>query len=438
LKSRLSRDSSLSLTCPREGCCLSFSIKPSIASTTVKNLVISAIRVLIGSAPDSMPSKLWVQGRKIEVTPHVKRWYNIPLTVEEIALGVRGGCVSLRIAPTLDLTHRPILESLEVFGSNRDSVVIPQTYFAISTSNQRQRTSLPPGIELSQTYTEDSEKLNTSLSLAVRGITNLCKLIGSSTPVSKSEKNILWQLIQETALHPDKQLRLNLQTLAEFAEPDERERERESDDRVLKGCSAWLHECMSMISLAIKENEGGNKTKAERIWRTIRGGVHDSLRTCTLIAKERPINFLQSTRVVLESKETRSIAVAASKVILTGMRQSSGFDDLTSDVVVLTLTEMAINLLSDESSKHLKNVPSFNIIREYLDSPNSCVVEKCCGAISTFFNDHGSARIRHCDNPDLFAQLEAARLVAYQCDGCLICPMRDVRFTILEEDEGIE
>ena len=72
-------------------------------------------------------------------------------------------------------------------------------------------------------------------------------------------------------------------------------------------------------------------------------------------------------------------------------------------------------------------------IREFLDVANVST----CEAISTFFQDNESEQNKS-SIPDLFVQLEAARRVGYQCDSCGICPMKKVRYTILEEDYGME
>jgi len=127
LKTRLARDSSSSFECPRrEGCCLAISLthnKESVGrSKSVAKppeLVISAIRVLIGSSSEYMPSKISVQGRAIDITPRLKRWYNITLTEEEIARGVRTGLVTLWVGQSFDPTNSPVLDSVEIFASER-------------------------------------------------------------------------------------------------------------------------------------------------------------------------------------------------------------------------------------------------------------------------------------------------------------------------------
>jgi hypothetical protein len=372
---------------------------------------------------------MFVQGRKIDVTPRVKRWYNIPFTEEEIALGVRTGFVTLLwTGPSFDPEKNSTIDAVEVYASDRQSLVFPRHYYLPELS--------PPILDKTKHKSDfdDKEGHKTSgLQYAVRAIRNLCELVSPGGIASESGMSVLWQLIQDTALHPNKQLREELQELAKFLEPDKGVRYRVQDDRVLTGCSMSLDECKQFVgSTEMEPNEGASSTNK---WKSISSLVRDCLTASSFIASERPINYLQSMENMLEKEITSgSIALKTSKLVLEGLHKTPFFGELTESVVTLSLTEMAINLLSNNSPKHSKSFAQFGNIRDYLDCADSCVVEKCCEAISSFFRDHGSIDSQH----DLFSQLEAARLVAYQCDSCAQIPLKDVRYTLIEEDLGIE
>ena len=445
LKDKLARDSSSSFVSPRrEGCCIRVSLSENIETksrskviASMPNLVISAIRVLVGSASDYMPSKILVQGRTIDITPKMKRWYNVPLTEEEIACGMRTGFVSLWIGPSFDPTNAPIIDSVEVFASDRKSLQssLPRSYFA-SMSTPRSKDSYNMGMGASETNLSDNEDTFNDLIFGVRATTDLCDLIGPSIRVSDIGKSLLRQLIQVTTVHPEKELRESLQLLSNSLDSDARSKWSFQDENMLIGCSRSLDECNALL------NESGSYIQDSRIysddlkWKAIRMVLQDCLKVSALIARERPSNYLQSMGNMQENNlKSGSIAIEASKLILKGLEKSTGFEELIGGdrgIVTLSLTEMAIVVYMDDSTS-TKDFIQINQIRQFLDVANLST----CEAISTFFQDNENEQDKN-SIPDLFVQMEAARRVAYQCDSCGICPMKKVRYTILEDDYGIE
>jgi len=93
-KRKLSLNSTEYLVCPsREGCTLTAGLQPKVGQTENKDLAIVAIRVLVGTMPDLIPSEVAIvgSGRSIKLKRNVKRWYDFPLTDEEILLAARNG-----------------------------------------------------------------------------------------------------------------------------------------------------------------------------------------------------------------------------------------------------------------------------------------------------------------------------------------------------------
>jgi hypothetical protein len=113
---KLSRENDLYLTSPRrEGCTLIVSLIHEAKSSTFPEHdfpmgdlppavssphVLAGLRVLVGStSTDRIPRYLYIEGRQIELTPGIKKWYSIQLTAEEIAISVRNGFIALGIGP---------------------------------------------------------------------------------------------------------------------------------------------------------------------------------------------------------------------------------------------------------------------------------------------------------------------------------------------------
>ena len=111
IKKKLGLNNNEFVICPsREGCTLTTRITPSATSTKLqvtepvtkttvpeKDLVIVAVRVLVGSMPELIPNHVVIMGRTIKMEKSVKRWYDFPLTDEEVLLSQRNGFGECRI-----------------------------------------------------------------------------------------------------------------------------------------------------------------------------------------------------------------------------------------------------------------------------------------------------------------------------------------------------
>jgi hypothetical protein len=401
-----------------------------------RDLVIVAIRILVGStSSDCIPSKIFIQGRPVDLTPGVKKWYSVPLTKEEIAMSIRNGLVSVGIGPSFEASHNPLVDSVEVYAAERETVQewLPRAYFS-TTADTDSTGSIPH-----HTTGEVGEALGcpNGLILSARALTHVVELLGAGkTSNSDVERSFLKQLVQDTALDRDKRLSECVEGLIERLEPDSRARKSFYDTSILFGCSKVLSGAYEWEMDA----DGDDSENPTAKWKAVKFLLHDCLKSAAAIARERPMNYLQSVQKIVESKVSAgSIAVDASKMIIEGLRRSVVYEDLITGpggIVDLALTEMAIDLNADTS--HSKNFAKFEVIRCLLESNKPSVVEKCCDAVSAFCRNHVCGEGALNDRPDLFTLLQHARLVAYQCDSCAVMPMKEIRYTLLEEDHDIE
>lgn len=407
LKVSLSRESSSHFASPRrDGCSLILTLKgkatqnsPTLGSATnpsqdhCSDLVIAAVRILVGSGStfEYTPTHVCVNGRRIEVKPRSKRWLNVPLTKEEISLGIRNGCVCIFIGTAYDPTNRPIVDAVEVYAMPRESVnFVSKTYYTtvdVNTQLMSQQTSLP------------KDGLSNTLGLSVRALINLTELMNPSNAKMTAESaTVLGTVIEETVLHPDKTLFRMLRRLSESLDPDSKMR---WSDSALKGCARALDECQDMLRNTSVSSD--DLTAPKNMGKSIRSVVHECIQAALAIATERPVNYLQSM-----GGTPGSIAVKATKLVAQGLQQSRNFEGMLASMVTLLLTEIAID----------SNLVQISSLQAFLDSD----AKRCCGAISAFFSGEHGVKI--------IEQLEAARLVAYQCDGCAVCPMTEVRYTL--------
>lgn len=469
LKSRLSRDSGSSLVCPsREGCTITVRLRQHTSTEVTSkpqacrspgdsksgdsdDLVIAAIRVLVGGSSNYIPSKIYIQGRPIIITPRLKKWYCLPLTNEEIALGVRNGFVSVGLGPAFDSSSNCVVDSVEVYGVKRSSTEswLPTTYFA----REEKSPSIMYPLASSDTTTPvtlegESDGPTDGLISSARALTFFCELVGSNKFISEGERDFLRQLVQETALERDSQVRECVQTLLERLDSDQRSRRSFHDESVLIGCSKALSNTKvivddlssAMVAMSDEDYDDSSGIELSLRWKAIGLVLRDCLQAASFIARERPMNYLQSMEKLVENNaSSASIAVDASKLILEGFRNSAHYEDLvrgSNGIIDLALMEMAIELNTD--SPHSKQFASFDVVRGFLESKDSNLVQRCCDSISAFCRRYGSTAEGIASTPDLFMLLQHARLVAYQCDACALFPMKKIRYTLLEGDHDIE
>jgi hypothetical protein len=451
LKTRLSRDSSVFLMCPRrEGCTLTVSIRQKhieggeTSRTNDKksqsekgDFVIAALRILVGStSPDNIPSKIYIEGRPVDITPGVKKWYSLPLTEEEIALSTRNGLVSVGIGQSFDSSNNPLVDSVEVYTAERRMVDdwLPKSYFSPKP--------LPAlGVVKKQSATDVNvqDDAPNGLILSARALTHLSELLGFGKMMSDAERDFLKQLVQDTALDRDRKVSVCVENLLERLEPDARARKSFYDESILFGCSKALGRSRETVSES-ETDHSGEKSSPSAKWNAVRLVLQDCLKSAASIARERPMNYLQSMETIVgNGVSSGSIAVDSSKLILEGFRKSINFEDLiggAGGIVDLSLTEMAIELNTDSEQS---NFAKFDVIRGLLESQKSTVVEGCCEAVSTFLcRSHGGGEQAGSETPDLFTLLQQSRLVAYKCDSCALFPMKEIRYTLLEELFDIE
>jgi hypothetical protein len=112
-KKKLSLNNSEFISSPnREGCTLTARLDSN--ATNARDLAIVAVRVLVGSMPDSIPREISIMGsgRSIKTKRNMKRWYDFVLTDEEILLAVRNGFVTINLSSSHDLTSGAVVDAV--------------------------------------------------------------------------------------------------------------------------------------------------------------------------------------------------------------------------------------------------------------------------------------------------------------------------------------
>jgi hypothetical protein len=96
---------------------------PVLCDLVQNELVIVTLRLLVGTTmTEFIPKYVSVEGRRVWLRPEVKKWYDLPLTAEEIALGLRNGFVSIGIGPSFDSGNNPLVDAIEVYAARRGRI----------------------------------------------------------------------------------------------------------------------------------------------------------------------------------------------------------------------------------------------------------------------------------------------------------------------------
>lgn len=434
------RDSTSALVCrDREGCTLWLSLRPRKGNHTFgsigalkkpleKNYVISGLRILVGSSSKETPSKIYIQGRPIELIARLKKWYSIPLTDEEVALGVRNGSVSVGIGPSLDSSSDVVVDALEVYATARESIEswLPTSYIHPKPYKGREVARFDNmGGDVQGLAKMESEALLRSTETMMRLI---AMFQGPMPPLELMHINFFNQLVRDTAVGCQKHLQRTIHDLAmKLCGGDELGRISYTEN-ILVGCSQALTSAQEMYERT--DTTEGNEVIR---WKAIRAVLRDCVQLGITISSSRPMEYLQSSDNIANRSIGGALAMRASNLILTGIRRSLPCDDFfqgTGNIIDLCLMEMALELTTGRG----KNFAKFDLIRKFLESGSSRISEMTCRAITAFCKRHEPKD----ESMDFFSQLQETRLVAYKCDSCGICPMKEVRYTVLDDSFDIE
>jgi hypothetical protein len=378
----------------------------------VNRLAFAAVRFQVGStSSDCIPKKVFIAGRPVEIQAGLKKWYSVSLTDEEVALTARTGVLAIGIAPAHDAASSPLVDALEVYGFQKPEIDnwLPKVLSADSSKAAK-----------GDQNDADDSSVSRGMILASRSIELLCALLGQTPSLPTTESDLLKRIVQQTAVNRNSAIREAVDKLLWRLYPSPQARNSVKDEGALQGCSLLLNRCQVLLEATKASDDAGSQASVgfDNVWFTIRALLRSCLRTSSLIARCRPINYLKASDLIAENKiSSGSIAVDSSKLISEGINRGLPCEDLFELFVELSLAETAIadNTHMDQG----ENLASFIIVRQLLESDNLAIVERSCHSISSFCRTYGSSDQSRRDRPnDLFAALRVARLVCYQCDNC--------------------
>ena len=414
----------------------------------LSSIVIVAVRILIGSSTtEYLPQQMYVMGRSIKLIEGAKRWYDVPLTNEEIYLGVRTGNVTIGIVGSNDSSNCPIIDAVEVYGKQRADLnflqqislpydaIIDEKYYFDTNRNIKRSIDQESNFDGRERDSPDEALISSVLCL-----THICRILKEKVDSSHINLEIVQSLIQMTALVSGKGgLREYVMDFLREIEPEDSVRQLLTDKGTLLGIADELinlrNMCLHLFSDASEQTviEKGkdddstsnmpskNKHKSRHARPFALKHLIKCLKATLIIANERPKNYVKVMQeIVSEGRLHNFIAIEAKVVydtLLEGEKPSampiknwlmdcaslqiapnlsininlSGYNEAASHITRLVLFEMAIagqkNIEGVPANEFVCSYASFNTISDLLKSQHSKIVQCCCTTIASVFDE---------------------------------------------------
>ena len=364
-------------------------------SVDVKEIAIVAIRILLGSTTvDYLPKELAVMGRQIKLTPRMKRWYDIPLTDEEMMLAVRSGVITISIGSSYETTKSPpIIDSVEVYGLERKK--LPHLF---PKHNEDESVFDVKMGDLS--FIEGNRK---SLDVSILTITHLCNLLGKTVDLSSQiSPKTLRRLIQVTALDALSagNVRNHVVDLVKSVEKDPHLMQLILDEGTLQGTSQALE---NLLHFSINQSRKGRFLSK----------VGACLNVALAIVRDRPGNYKCCVEKLISSEQIKHSITLQAKAIL-DTKKMINVEISTKLIQLCVFESVATDGVVDS------NFAGLQLVAELLRSHDEKIVIESCSNLA-----------------ETLKELQTlGKVQAYKCDGCGVFPIERARYTL--EDKNID
>jgi len=406
-------------------------------------MAIVAMRILLGqTSKDLLPREVIVFGRSIKIFKNTKRWYDIPLTEEEIMIGVRSGCVSIVIGAPFETGNRSIVDAVEVYALDRSKLshLFLGQEKRVQTSNRQN-----DYVSLKSNLVDESNRQGLILSMLT--LTHFCQICKGKVPKPLSlNRDTFRLLIKATALEGKSEIHNHIINLLKAIESNDSLRQMFLDKGTLLGASEVVHRirkcsvdpASDKININLQPNHEITRSQGENVNRGHEKcllTLNACLKVSLSIMECRPENYLKSlNNLVLEGSMTTLITDDAEFILSSIAPQTRYFSQVASNYVKLTLLEMPIiNQLAN--LQHINISSKTNQIMKILKGHEPNVVKSCCFVIRQILQD--DSKLYFIKKTHSNSYLNPTPGIAYQCDICEKFPITETRYT-LEESQDID
>lgn len=369
--SRLQRDSEEFLVSPRpEGFIMNVSIRSSGAQDE-GSLIIAALRIQVGRVSSArIPSRIFLEGRKIPLTKGVSDWYAAVLTAQEVVLAARKGFVTLKVDTSHVSGNTPVLDSVEVYG-------VPRSAISKWLSPRKHFTS------------EGEEKAAKRLVLAVDALRSINN-IGNEQNKAPLDKDVLRNIVYQTAVGFSEEVNEAVTSLiVTFEGTVEESCQAFLDGTRVKAYYDFVKQAPPEGPLHVGDR---GFLQGERFI----SRLEECLRLSCDIAKNRPQGYLKA---MAKDGNLVSIALPASSLLENDGLQCIATDGVVTQLTELCLIEMAI---AGGTAMQGKKLDHFAALQTLLQSQTGHVLAATCRSVQKFCERFRSPQLLG-EEPDPFA-----------------------------------
>jgi len=396
--------------------------------TQNNSLAIVAVRVLVGSMPESIPREIMVMGsgRSLKLKKKVKRWYDFLLSDEEILLAIRNGLVSIWISSCHDSTINPIIDSVEVYARSRDSAFLKSDLFSTGDNTILADLNLHKDKHFPSFYEPGNTQTLVSCLQALTFMTQFLNKERLGAPFCESIRENMKNIIQQTALGPSERgsLRSHAIALLTQIEVNPVERMIIIDEAILHGLMFSMQDLQHFIQTGLSKSSALSRNQETEINGPV-NVLSQILRTAISIARKRGGNYRKSiSRIIKSNLSKASLAVEAKNVLDSCMRSKSCHEKDNSrfhEAGKLLSELILIEIACSDSTEYAQ----FDSLESLLMCSDQNFVKGCCDCVMVALrsNDNGVGR----EHGGLHSP---SNYVTYQCDSCKTLPIKGRRYTL--------
>ena len=333
--------------------------------------MIAALRIQVGRISASgIPSRLFVEGRKIPLKKDICDWYAIVLTAQEVVLVMRKGFVTLKVDTGHISANAPVLDSVEVYG-------LP-------------RSAISKWLNPNKQFQSEAEEQNLEcLVLGVESLRNILS-VGNEKNKSSLDKELLRSIVYETAIGCTEKVNKSLVSLVTTCEGNiEESRQAFLDGPRVKAYYDFVKQSPPEGRISVGED---NFVQGERFI----SRLEDCLRLSCDIAKNRPQGYLKA---MAKDGNLVSVALPASVLLENDELRSIATDGVVTQLTELCLIEMAI---AGGSAMQGKKLDYFAALQRLLQCQTGRILAATCRSVQNFCKRFRSSELLG-EEPDPFA-----------------------------------
>lgn len=414
---------------------------------------IVGIRLLLGRCGTDFPCNLTVMGRLVRNICD-ERWHDIPLTEEEIIIGIRAGCVCISLGRPSNDCDSFVIQAMEVYTRNRSDIdFLPRAFVGnLFGENVKEAMSIENGNE------------NKALNSISKALTFFCHLLDEKISEDLLEKSVLLNFIEATSVNKmtayceDRQISLKL---LEEVQLDCRARQYVIDEGTMKGVTRLLLE-INTFTLRNKENSRFDEHLSAPVLIGICSILSECLKLLIEIISRRPRNYeeilcgmhLKDSLVVKVSVILGSVSSYLNEKPENSFTMSQLRDEPQKFVPInpidtsrskvntlllqLCLNELYLNVKGNDAEMSSPPVrpplAKFEMISEILIFGDEALVDQCCSLLTKGPKDDHSSAISLTNVADESDSQDLSQPMTYRCDGCHALPIRGMRYTLEQYD----